>query len=251
MKLVAATLLALACCSANGHGDPKPASGSDPHPPPPAAPPKAPMDITYRDMPDERWKHAGEIAIAAARDLLAQTGSAHVVVRPYASPDGAILPYLLLVETTGADGAPALRSTAAVWNDKLANGGGPATATAVLAAAGFPARHLALGHLLELFYITGAVDLSWYRPPSAAGWDAVTRPFLGTDLAPAIDYAAGGAVVHLYRGAGAGSGAPPPPGPGFETPVVERLDLAFDARAHFARTILRQNPARTGWVPVP
>jgi hypothetical protein len=238
--------LALACSSNNGHGEPKPAPAPDTtHKLPPT---KAAMEITYRDLPDDKWKHAAERVIAASRDLLAKTGSAHVVVRPYASPDGAILPYLLFVESTGADGAPVFRGSAAVWGDKLANGGGAATTTAVLAAAGFPAKQVSLGHLLELCYITGALDLSWFRPPSAAGWDGVARPLLGTDLTPAVEYTRTGAVLHLYRAVGSGPGSPPPPGGGGVTlPEAERLDVTFDAKAGFTTAVLRQNPARTAW----
>ena len=242
--------IAVACSTANGLGDPKPTPGSGAnHRPPPAAPPtKAAMDITYRDLPDDNWKHAAELVVTASRDLLAKTMSAHVVVRPFASPDGAIVPYLIFLETTSADGAPAFRGSAAVWDGKLINGGGATATTGFLAAAGFPAKHVSLGHLLELLYITGAVDLSWFGPPSAAGWDGITRPFLGTELVRALDYSKTGAVLHLYRGVGAGSGsAAPPAGGGFTLPEPERLDVTFDAKAGFTTAILRQNPARTAW----
>jgi hypothetical protein len=206
------------------------------------------MDIKYQDLPDDKWRHAAEIVVAASRDLLAQAGSAHAVVHPYASPDGAIVPYLLFVEATAADGAPTFRGSAAVWGDKLANRGGAAALTGMLAAAGFPARHVALGHLLELLSITGAIDVSWFSPPSAAGWDGIAHPLVGTDLASAVEYSKAGAVLHLYRGVGSGPGsAAPPPGPGFEAPTVERLDVTFDAKAAFTTATLRQNPSRTAW----
>jgi hypothetical protein len=182
------------------------------------------------------------VVVAPSRELLAKTTSAHVVVRPYASPDGAIVPYLLFVEATSTDGTPAFRGSAAVWNGKLVNGGGATATTGFLAAAGFPATQVSLGHLLELLYLTGAIDLSWFGPPSAVGWDGVTRPFIGTDLARSLDYSKTSAVLHLYRGVGAGSG-----GGGFTPPELERLDVTFDAKAGFTTAILRQNPARTAW----
>jgi hypothetical protein len=249
-------LAAMACSTSTGHGDPNPKPAD---PPPTAAPPpagKPTMDVTYQDLPDDKWRHAAEIVAAASRDLLAQAGSARAVIHPYASPDGAIVPYLLFVEATAAAGAPTFRGSAAVWGDKLANRGGAAVLTGMLAAAGFPARHVALGHLLELFAITGAVDLSWFSPPSAAGWDGVARPFFGTDLVPAVEYGKAGAVVHLYRGVGSAPGsAAPPAGPGFEAPAVERLDVAFDARAGLTTTTLRPSHAKTAgatvWQVVP
>src|SRR5262249_52968426 len=155
---------------------------------------------------------------------------------------------LLFVEATAANGTPTFRGSAAVWGDKLANRGGAATLTAMLAAAGFPAKHVALGHLLELLYITGAVDLSWFSPPSAAGWDGAARPPVGSDLAPAVEYSKTGAVLHLYRGVGSGAGSgAPPPGPGYEAPPIERLAVTFDAKAAFTTATLRQNPAKTAW----
>jgi hypothetical protein len=243
-------LIAIACRSTNGHNEPKPASdsGATHKPPPAATPTKAAMEITYRDLPDDSWKRAAEVVVAAARELLAQTNSAHVVVRPYASPDGEIVPYLLFVETTSADGAPAFRGSAAVWNGKLVNGGGATATTGFLAAAGFPAKQVSLGHLLELLYITGAIDLSWFSPPSAIGWDGVTRPFYGTDLARALDYTKTGAVLHLYRGVGTGpASTAPPAGRGVTMPELERLDVTFDAKARFTTAILRQNPTKTAW----
>jgi hypothetical protein len=240
-------LAAIACSNSSGHGDPRPADTTTAKPPPlPAGKPT--MDIKYQDLPDDKWRHAAEIVVAASRDLLVQANSARAVVHPYASPDGAIVPYLLFVEATAADGAPTFRGSAAVWGDKLANRGGAAALTGMLAAAGFPAKHVALGHLLELLYITAAVDLSWFSPPSAAGWDGVARPLLGTDLAPAVEYGKTGAVLHLYRGVGSGPGSgAPPPGPGFEAPTVERLDVTFDAKAAFTTATLRQKPDKTAW----
>ena len=247
MKGLPAMLLALACCSANGHSDPKPVSDPDPHKSPPTATPKAAMDISYRDLPDDKWKHAAEIAIAAVRDVLVETKSARVVVRPYASPDGAIVPYLLYVEAADAGGAPVYRSSAAVWQDKLVAGGGAAAATGMLAVAGFPAKHISLGHLLEVLFHTRAVDLGWFRPPIAAGWDGITQPMMGTDLVRSLEYTQGGAVLHLYRPQQGGSG---PSAGGVTLPEFERLDVTFDAKAAFTQVVLRQNASKTAWQPV-
>jgi len=243
-------LIAIACRSTNGHSEPKPASDSGAtHKPPPAAmPTKAAMEITYRDLPDDNWKRAAELVVTAWHGPLTEEMSAKVVLRPWKSPDGASVPYLLFVETFQADGSPGYRTAAAVWNGKLANGGGVAATTGFLAAAGFPAKHLSLGHLLELLYVTGAIDLSWFGPPSAVGWDGVTRPFIGTDLVRTLDYTKTGAVLHLYRGVGSGpGGAAPPAGAGFTPPELERLDVTFDAKASFTMAILRQNPTKTAW----
>ena len=235
--------------SPHGDGDAMPGCGSDTSKKPPttAPPTKAAMDITYRDLPDDKWKRAAEIVVAATRDILTQSRSTRAVVQPYSSPDGARVPYLLFIESTTADGTPAFRGTAAVWGDKLANGGKAAAATGFLAAAGFPASHVSLGHLLELLYLTGAIDVTWLVFPSSVGWEGIQRPFLGTDLVRTLDYAKTGAVLHLYRGVGAGGG----PGGGFTPPEVERLDVTFDAKAQFTTTVLRRDPATGTWRPVP
>jgi hypothetical protein len=82
------------------------------------------MDIKYQDLPDDSWNRAADVVAEASRKLLAEAGSAHAVVRAYASPDGAIAPYLLFVEATAADGTPTFRGTAAVWSGKLITAGG-------------------------------------------------------------------------------------------------------------------------------
>lgn len=251
-RVASSALLALiaGACSANGRSDPRPTSGSAATQQPSAAATRVTMDIKYQDLPDDRWRHAAEIVVAAWRESLAQDGVTQVVVRPWKSPAGELVPYLLLVEATQPDGSPGSRTAAAVWNDKLANGGGAAAATGFLAAAGFPATHVSLGHLLELFYLTGALDLSWFRPPSSVGWEGVARPFLGTDLTPALDYTKAGAVLHLYRGVGVGSGGGHAPSGGFTAPEAERLDVTFDAKAHFTTAVLRRDPATGTWHPV-
>jgi hypothetical protein len=247
-------LIAIACRSTNGHNEPKPASdsGATHKPPPAATPTKAAMEITYRDLPDDSWKRAAELVVTAWHGPLTEEMSAKVVVRPWKSPDGASVPYLLFIETFKADGSPGYRTAVAVWNGKLVNGGGATATTGFLAAAGFPAKQVSLGHLLELLYITGAIDLSWFSPPSAIGWDGVTRPFYGTDLARALDYTKTGAVLHLYRGVGTGpASTAPPAGRGVTMPELERLDVTFDAKARFTTAILRQNPTKTAWQVVP
>ena len=203
------------------------------------------MDITYHDLPDDKWRHAADIVVAACRDVLAQARAARAVVGPFKSPDGAVLPYLVLVESTMADGSPAFRSTAVVLGDKLATGGGPAAATAVLAAAGFPARRVTLGHMLELLYLTGAIDLAWFAPTSAIGWDGVARPLIGSDLARSLEYSNAGAVLHLYRGAAASSS-----GGAFTAPIYERLDVTFTDKATYTTAVLRQNASKTAWEAV-
>jgi hypothetical protein len=210
------------------------------------------MDIKYQNLPDDKWKQAAEVVVDASRDILAKSDSARVVVQPYASPDGATVPYLVLLEATTADGTPSFRGTGAVLGGKLANRGGAAAATGFLAAAGFPAKHLSLGHLLEVLALTGAVDASWFAPPSSIGWEGVARPLVMTDLVRSLEYTKTGAVLHLYRGVrpGPGGGAAPSGG-GFTPPEIERLDVTFDAKAAFTTAVLRQNAARTAWQPVP
>jgi hypothetical protein len=242
VKLASAALavIAIACSRANGTTDPGAAPGAAKRPPA-AAPTRAAMDITYRDLPDDKWKRAAELVVAACRDALAQAQATRAVVGPFKSPDGAALPYLVLVESTAADGAPAFRTTAVVLGDKLATGGGPAAVTGVLAAAGFPAAHVTLGHMLELLYLTGAIDLTWFSPTSASGWDGVARPLIGSSLARSLEYTGGGAVLHLYRGAAAGASG------GFTAPTYERLDVTFTDKATFTTAVLRQNAAKTAW----
>lgn len=245
-------LLVLACGTTNGHSEPKPAPRTGPTSRPPAAPPKATMDIKYQSLPDDKWQQAAEVVVDASRDILAKSASARVVVSPYASPDGAIVPYLLLIEATTADGTPSFRGTGAVLDGKLANRGGAAAATKFLAAAGFPMRQISLGHLLEVLSVTGAVDATWFVPPSAVGWDVIGKPLPMTELVRSLEYTKTGAVLHLYRGVrpAPGSGAPAPGG-GFTPPEMERLDVTFDDKAVFTTTVLRQNAARTAWQPVP
>jgi len=206
------------------------------------------MDIAYQELPDDKWKQAAEVAVTAWREPLDKTMSARVVVRPWKSPDGAAVPYLLRLEATRSDGAPGFRATAAVVGGALANKAGAAGATRFLAAAGFPAHHISLGHLLDVLYVTGAVDVAWLAPPSVVGWDAVTRPDAATQRIPELAYSQDGAVLHLYRGAAAGG--PGSAGGGFERPEVERLDVVFDRTAKFTTAVLRQDAARTGWTPV-
>jgi hypothetical protein len=237
------TAIALACSGAHGSGDPAP--NATRKPPPAATPARPAMEITYRDVPDDKWKRAAETVVAACRDVLARAKATRAVVGPFKSPDGAVLPYLMLLESTTADGAAAFRSTAVVLGDKLATGGGPAAVTAVLAAAGFPAKQVTLGHMLELLYLTGAIDLLWFSPTSAIGWDGVGRPLIGSDLARALEYTKGGAVLRLYRGVAASSS-----GGAFTPPTYERLDVTFTDKATFTTAVLRQNATKTAWEPV-
>jgi hypothetical protein len=234
------TAIAIACGGANGSGDPAP--NATRKAPPAATPARPAMEITYRDVPDDKWKRAAETVVAACRDVLAEAKATRAVVGPFKSPDGAMLPYLMLLESTTADGTAAFRSTAVVLGDKLATGGGPAAVTAVLAAAGFPAKHVTLGHMLELLYLTGAIDLVWFSPTSAIGWDGVGRPLLGSDLARSLEYTKAGAVLHLYRGVASSSS-----GGAFTPPTYERLDVTFTDKATFTTAVLRQNPTKTAW----
>jgi hypothetical protein len=203
------------------------------------------MEITYRDVPDDKWKRAAEVVAAACREVLAKANATRAVVGPFKSPDGAVLPYLMLLESTSADGEPAFRSTAVVLGDKLATGGGPAAVAAVLAAAGFPAKQVTLGHMLELLYLTGAIDLAWFSPTSAIGWDGVGRPLIGSDLARSLEYTKTGAVLHLYRAVASSAS-----GGAFTPPTFERLDATFTDKATFTTAVLRQNATRTAWEAV-
>jgi hypothetical protein len=150
----------------------------------------------------------------------------------------------------------------------------------VLAAAGFPGTHVSLGHLLDVLFLTRSVDAGWLQPPSVSGWSSLSLPGAGV---PVLDYIAGGAVLHLYRAATGpvhpapapprmpSEGPPPmpsggrpsfmtgnPPSPhggggppaGFTMPTLERLDVAFDARAGFTTSLLRQSADRSRWEPV-
>lgn len=126
MRLPTATLfvlLAIACSSSNGHSAPNPAPDSRATTKaPPRAPTRATMEIKYQDLPDDNWKHAAELVVTTWHGPLTEEMSAKVVVRPWKSPDGASVPYLLFVETFTADGSPGFRTAAAV-------SGGEQTAT--------------------------------------------------------------------------------------------------------------------------
>jgi hypothetical protein len=276
-------ILAIGCSASTGNHDPAsaPVAGAATKPPV-AAQTGVAMEAIYQDLPDDRWRHAAEVAFAHLQRTLTETGSVRIVVRPWTSPEGATLPYLLRVEATKADGSLSFHAVPVVLDDKVVNGGGATAATGVLAAAGFPGTHVSLGHLLDVLFLTRAVDAGWLQPPSAMGWNFLSLPGAGV---PELDYADGGAVLHLHRaatgpthaapGRGGGppampsggppampSGGPPhltsnPPSPwsagnsGFTMLTIERLDVVFDAGAGFTTRLLRQSPDKSRWEPVP
>jgi hypothetical protein len=249
------------------------------------------MEVIYQDLPDDRWRHAAEVAFATWKPKWSPPMPARFVLSSWRSPDGALVPYLIRGEAISADGSSEFRLTAAVLGDELINAHGAAAATEFLAAVGFPVHPIALGHLLDVLYLTSATEAGWFDPPCTAGWDHATERDASTQMAPALDYAGGGAVLHLYKVAsrrnpyappasspgGPGSGEPgsggpassggPPPGSmppltpdgrplgssggGFAMPEVERLDVTFDARAAFTTTRFRRSPDRTSWEVVP
>lgn len=242
--------IAFACTSARSRGEPTPnptthdalADGGG------AGARGATMKIDAQDLPDAQWKQAADVALATWKQQLVDTDAATVVVRPWKSPAGDLLPYLIEVAATASDGSPGFRAIAAVTGGAMVNRTGAGGATKLLAGAGFPRTHVALGHLLDALFLTAAVEPSWLSAPSVVGWDRAVAPGAATQLAPAVEYGKDGAVLHLYRAVGAGGGARG--GPGAEEQPVERLDVAFDAKAGFTTTVLRQAPGHGAWAPV-
>src|SRR5262249_17980292 len=112
------------------------------------APAGAAMEVTYQDLPDDRWRHAAEVAFASWNAFLTRRAPARVVVRAWRDPDGGLVPYLVRGELLKADGSPDYALIAAVLGDRLFTSRGPAAATEFLAAIGFPAHRISLGHLL-------------------------------------------------------------------------------------------------------
>jgi hypothetical protein len=161
-----------------------------------ASPTGAQMQITY-DVPDEAWRKAGETVMAAWREALAAR-SAAATVRPLRSPDGATVPFLLVVTTTKADGAADFTGAALVWDGALQNKRGKGAAVAFLAGSGFPKTPMPLGHLVQALFVTDAIPQGWVRPPVPAGWQVLTEKLALIDELPArLEYAKGGATRSL------------------------------------------------------
>lgn len=221
------------------------------------------MDIVYRDLADPGWRHAAQTAIADLNSRMAQWGVARVVIFPWRSEDGAVVPYMFRLEPYRADGSPAFFTTVLLVGDKVVNGGGAPAASGFLASAGFPVKRISLGHVLDALYLANAIDPSWIEAPSMGldGWGKVGRPSPTTGLAPALEYTADGAVLHLFRVQVAQSAPSPGPsipgmppigggGGGYTAPVPERLDVTFDRHARFTSTVLHRDPGTGAWHPV-
>jgi hypothetical protein len=233
--LVPLMIAALACSSGRaspqGHDDartarpaPSAPSGSDA-----AAPTGAQMQITY-DVPDDAWRKAGETVMATWRDALAAR-SAAATVKPLRSPDGATVPFLLVVTTTKADGAADFTGAALVWNGALQNKRGKDAAVAFLAGSGFPKSPMSLGHLVQALFVTDAIPQGWVRPPVPAGWQVLTEKVALIDELPAqLDYGKGGATLSLFRsGASVGGGQSPPPTERLQVHFAKDASMTFDA----------------------
>jgi len=199
------------------------------------------MQITY-DVPDDAWRKAGETVMAKWRDVLAAR-SAAATVQPLRSPDGATVPFLLVVTTTKADGAADFTGAALVWDGALQNKRGKDAAVAFLASSGFPKTQMPLGHLVQALFVTDAIPQGWVRPPVPAGWQVLTEKLALIDELPArLEYAKGGATLSLYRsGASVGGGHTPPP--------TERLQVHFGKDASMTFDAARRVSGTKTWQP--
>jgi len=238
------TIAALACSSGRasppGHDDAKPT-----RPAPSvttggaaASPTGAQMQITY-DVPDEAWRKAGETVMAAWREALAaRAAAAAATVRPLRSPDGATVPFLLVVTTNKADGGADFTGAALVWDGALQNKRGKAAAVAFLTGSGFPKTPMPLGHLVQALFVTDAIPQGWVRPPVPAGWQALTEKVALIDELPArLEYAKGGATLSLYRsGASVGGGHTPPPTERLQVHFAKDASMTFDAARRVSGT---------------
>jgi hypothetical protein len=178
--------LALAACSSNAGPPVGSASGSGS-----GSGSGATYELLRDDMPDEAWAKA---ALAVGRqwhESFTQIGVQRAVVQPFRAPDKSIVPYLFRVQAE-KDGKPIFRSTALLWNGALLNTAGAAKAGAYLGSLGFPGKHLAAGHVVEILWATKAVDPAWLKPPSTNGWEAV----------PEVVYTDGTATLTLARADG-------------------------------------------------
>lgn len=253
---VAAIAVALAACSKSG--EPDRAQKTTPQHPD-GAPDAAPvakvvvdagaatggnMEITNADMPDDAWTRAAGVAVDTWREALTKLAAAKVTVSPLRTPEGGTLPYLFRIEATKAGGEPAFRGVALISDGALINNKGAAAATTYLASLGFPKKQLELGLLVEVVYITKALDISWLRPGSIHGFEQLTQKQGLTQQVPAtVEYDAKGALLTLYRdGASTGGG-----GGGYTPPPVERLEVRFAADATFTTKAARQASGMTKW----
>jgi hypothetical protein len=201
-----------------------------------ASPTGAQMQITY-DVPDEAWRKAGETVMATWRDALAARAAA-ATVRPLRSPDGATVPFLLVVTTAKADGAADFTGAALVWDGALQNKRGKDAAVAFLAGSGFPKAPMPLGHLVQALFVTDAIPQGWVRPPVPAGWQVLTEKLALIDELPArLEYAKGGATLSLYRsGASTGGGHTPPPTERLQIHFAKDASMTFDAARRVSGT---------------
>jgi hypothetical protein len=175
------------------------------------------MEVVYHDLADPAWRHAAEVAIARLHKVLLAWESARVVVSPWRSDDGIELPYVLRLDACLAHATWKHSVTAMVRGDEIANGNGQTAASDFLASAGFPDRQISIGHLMDVLYLTEAIESSWLpNAPSLTGtWDRVTEPHRLLGLVPSLEYTEDGAMLRLYRQLGVGgpghrpAGVPP------------------------------------------
>lgn len=202
------------------------------------------MQIEYVDMRDDGWRKAAEVAGEKWKTSLAPRHAARAVVKPLTSPDGAIVPYQLQVQTFKADGSLDWTGATIVWNGEIVSGKGRDAAVKYLHGAGFPGTHMPLGHLIEALFLTGAIAPDWLRPPVPAGWNALIEKVALIDELPAVlEYGKGTATLILNRigATGAGGGQTPPP--------TERLTVRFKSDASMTIDASRRMSGSKAWEP--
>jgi hypothetical protein len=197
---------------------------------------KPPIPLVTDDLPDDSWRKAAQVAAGNWFESFAKIGVKSAKVTPVRSPGGAAVPYLLQAEATGPDGKQVFHGIALVHGNLMINGGGKPRVTAYFKELGFPKTRIHVGHLVEILYISGGINASWLKPPSAAGWEQFDKPQPPMNHVTAtLEYGTDIAVLVLYRLAAKGSG-------------LERLEVTFAADGSYTQQAARQT-TETAWEP--
>jgi hypothetical protein len=225
--------------------DPGPASGADGVPMDAA---KQAFMIDKGEVPDEPgWNSALTVVTNGWTDSFNKLGVTTAKVSPLKSKDGTIAKYLLQVEATKGTEV-VFRGVGLVSKGTMINGSGLPRLEAHFAALKFPKEtKLTVGHLLEMFQITGALGADWVTP-GAIDWD-FDKPRGQTRHVPAtLTYDDKGALLTVYRDGKAGT-PPPPKGSAGPDPGIERLEVRIDPNGLVTKTAARKASGSATWEP--